>query len=118
MRARKSRSISLLAGAFAVSALIGAPTAVADPAITDCEAGQVVIDGQCNVPQVDPNNVVAPVDVPNGSGPVMGDPGMGVWAPRMRIPVWAVAGTGTDLRPFRPADSSKHCKRRDATQAG
>ena len=77
MRATKSRSISLLAGAFAVSALIGAPTAVADPATTDCEAGQVVIDGQCNVPQVDPNNVVAPVDVPNGSGPVMGDPGMG-----------------------------------------
>ena len=77
MRATKSRSIALLAGAFAVSALIGAPTAVADPATTDCEAGQVVIDGQCNVPQVDPNNVVAPVDVPNGSGPVMGDPGMG-----------------------------------------
>ena len=76
MRATKSRSISLLAGAFAVSALIGAPTAVADPATTDCEAGQVVIDGQCNVPQVDPNNVVAPVDVPNGSGPVMVDPVM------------------------------------------
>ena len=81
MRATKSRPISLLAAAFAafaVSALIGAPTAVADPATIDCQEGQIVIDGQCNVGQVDPNRVdVPPVDHPYGGGPVMGDPGMG-----------------------------------------
>jgi hypothetical protein len=80
MRATKSRFISLLAAgfaAFAVTALIGAPTAVADPATTDCQDGQIVIDGQCNVAQVDPNNVVPPMDHPNAGDPVMGDPGMG-----------------------------------------
>jgi hypothetical protein len=78
MRATKSRAISLLAAAFAVSALIGAPTAVADPATTDCQEGQIVIDGQCNVGLVDPNHVVVPpVDHPSGSGAVVGDPGVG-----------------------------------------
>jgi hypothetical protein len=82
MRATKSRPISLLAAAVAASAvsalLIGAPTAVADPPTIDCQEGQIVIDGQCNVGPVDPNRVVVPpVDHPYGSGPVMGDPGMG-----------------------------------------
>ena len=56
--------------------MIGAPTAAADPATIDCEGGQVVIDGQCNVGEIDPN-VVVPVDHPNGIGPVIGEPRMG-----------------------------------------
>jgi hypothetical protein len=79
MRAAKSRPSSLLAAAFAalaVSAVLGAPTVVADPATIDCEGGQIVIDGQCNVGAVDPN-VVVPVDRPDGVVPVMGEPDMG-----------------------------------------
>jgi hypothetical protein len=75
MRATRSRTItSLLAaagGGFAVSAMIGAPTAVAEPNTTDCQPGQVVIDGQCSVPN-NANNVPAPPP-PNGTG----GPGMG-----------------------------------------
>src|SRR5258707_9338990 len=99
MRATKSRAISLLAAAFAVSALIGAPTAVADPATTDCQDGQIVIDGQCNVAQVDPNNVVPPMDHPNAGDPVMGDPVMGdpvMGDPVMRDPVMGDPGMGGD----------------------
>jgi hypothetical protein len=55
MRATRSRTTSLLV------------------AVMDCQAGQVVIDGQCSVPQVNTNN--APVDHPNVTGPVMGDSG-------------------------------------------
>jgi hypothetical protein len=76
MRATRSRTTSLLVAAgaaFAVSAMICAPSAGADPATTDCQAGQVVIDGQCSVPQVNTNN--APVDHPNVTGPVMGGGG-------------------------------------------
>ncbi len=80
MRPTRSRTITSLLAAvgagFAVSAMIGAPAAIAQPGTIDCQDGQIVIDGQCNVPQVDPNNVVAPVEMPNGTGPVMGDPGM------------------------------------------
>ena len=77
MRPTRSRTItSLLAvvgAGFAVSAMIGAPAAVAQV----CEPGQVEIDGQCTVPDNNANNVPAP---PDGSGgPVMGggDSGMG-----------------------------------------
>ena len=77
MRPTRSRTITSLLAAvgagFAVSAMIGAPAAVAQV----CEPGQVEIDGQCTVPDNNANNVPAP---PDGSGgPVMGggDSGMG-----------------------------------------
>ena len=74
MRPTRSRTITSLLAAvgagFAVSAMIGAPTAVAQPGDTACAPGQVVIDGQCNVP--DNNTNIAPAP-PGGTG----DPG---WA--------------------------------------
>jgi len=74
MRATRSRKLAALLAAvgagFAVSAMIGAPAAVAQ----DCEPGQVVIDNQCNVPD---NNVPAPPQ--DGSGM----PGMGGGMPGM-----------------------------------
>ena len=74
MRPTKSRTITSLMAAigagFALSAMIGAPAAVAQPDIA-CEGGQVVIDGQCSVPN-NANNVPAPPP-PNGTG----GPGMG-----------------------------------------
>src|SRR4029079_4442784 len=77
MRATRSRIItSLLAvvgAGFAVSAMIGAPAAVAQPDIA-CEPVQVVIDGQCNVPENNANNVPAAPGGPvmgGGGGPVM-----------------------------------------------
>ena len=76
MRATRSRTITALLAAvgagFAVSAMIGAPTAVAQRAC--CEPGQIVIDGQCNVPDNNANNVPAP---PGGPGMGSGGPGMG-----------------------------------------
>ena len=65
--------------------MIGAPAAVAQPGDTACAPGQVVIDGQCNVPDNNVNNLPAPPDgtggpVMGGGGPVMGgggDSGMG-----------------------------------------
>ena len=77
MRATKSRTTSFLAAAgaaFVVSAMIGAPAAGADPATIDCQAGQIVIDGQCNVPQVDPKNV--PKDPNSGGTGVVGGGGV------------------------------------------
>ena len=82
MRATRSRIITSLLAAvgagFAVSAMIGAPAAVAQPDIA-CEPGQVVIDGQCNVPDVNANNL------PSGGMPEMGGGGpvMGGGAPVM-----------------------------------
>src|SRR5262249_9497043 len=80
MRPTKSRTITSLLAAvgagFAVSAIIGAPAAVAQPDIV-CEPGQVVIDGQCNVPDNSANNVPAPQDRTGGSGMGGGDSGMG-----------------------------------------
>ena len=78
MRATRSRTVTSLLAAvgagFAVSAMIGAPTAVAQV----CEPGQVVIDGRCTIPDNNANNVPAP---PDGTGgfPRMGggNPGMG-----------------------------------------
>jgi hypothetical protein len=73
MRPTRPRTITSLLAAvgagFAVSATIGAPAAVAQPGDTACAPGQVVMDGQCNVPN-NPNNVPAPQ---NGTG----GPGMG-----------------------------------------
>jgi hypothetical protein len=69
MRATRSRAkaiTSLLAAVgagFAVSALIGAPTAVADPNTIACQPGQVVIDGQCNMPDTKAN---VPAPPPQG----------------------------------------------------
>ena len=52
MRPTKSRTITSLLAAvgagIAVSAIIGAAAAVAQPGDTACAPGQVVIDGQCN----------------------------------------------------------------------
>ncbi len=73
MRPTRPRTITSLLAAvgagFAVSATIGAPAAVAQPGDTACAPGQVVMDGQCNVPN-NANNVPAPQ---NGTG----EPGMG-----------------------------------------
>jgi hypothetical protein len=49
----------LLAAAFATLAAIGAPVAGAAPNNTDCQQGQVVIDGQCAAPPA-PTNAPAP----------------------------------------------------------
>jgi hypothetical protein len=72
MRATRSPIITALlaavGAAFAVSALIGAPTAVAQPTNPTCEPGQVLIDGKCTVPQTHATNVPAPPP---------GNPGMG-----------------------------------------
>ena len=80
MRPTKSRTITSLLAAvgagFAVSAIIGAPAAVAQPGDTACAPGQVVIDGQCNVPD-NANNVPAPQDGTGGPGMGSGDSGMG-----------------------------------------
>lgn len=59
MRATTSRTTSLsaaLGAAFAVCGMIAAPIAGADPNTIACQPGQVVIDGQCNVPQTNANN--------------------------------------------------------------
>ena len=73
MRPTRSRTITSLLAAvgagFALSAMIGAPTAVAQ----QCEPGQVVIEGFCN------NNVNAPPPQ-EGTG---GQPGMGGGGPVM-----------------------------------
>ena len=80
MRPTRSRTIaSLLAtvgAGFAVCTFIGAPTAVAEPNIV-CEPGQVVIDGQCSVPDDNANNVPAPQDGTGGPGMGGGGSGMG-----------------------------------------
>jgi hypothetical protein len=80
MRPTKSRTItSLLAAvgaAFALSVIIGAPNAVADPQNTVCQPGQVVIDGQCNVPDTNANNIPAPQD--GTSGPAVDSGGSGM----------------------------------------
>lgn len=58
MRATQLRTTALLAAAVAASALsaiVGAPAAAGDQTI-DCQPGQIVINGQCNVPSMDPNN--------------------------------------------------------------
>lgn len=68
MRPTKSRTITSLfavGAGFAISAIIGAPAAIAQPGDTACAPGQVVIDGQCNVPD-NANNV------PGTGGPGMG----------------------------------------------
>ena len=70
--------------------MIGAPAAVAQPGDTACAPGQVVIDGQCNVPDNNMNIAPAPPGGTGdpgmgGGGPVMGggDPGMGGGGPVM-----------------------------------
>ena len=70
MRATRSRTITSLLAAvgagFAISAMIGAPIAVSQPGTIDCQAGQVVIDGQCEVPNSNVNNV-PPLPRPGGT---------------------------------------------------
>ena len=74
MRPTRPRTITSLLAAvgagFALSAMIGAPPAVAQ----ECQPGQVVIDGQCNV---DMNNAPPPQE---GTG---GQPGLGGGGPVM-----------------------------------
>jgi hypothetical protein len=81
MRATRSRTITSLLAAvgagFAVSAMIGAPAAVAQPGDTSCAPGQVVIDGQCNVPDNANNVPPLPRVGTGGSGMGGGDSGMG-----------------------------------------
>jgi len=64
MRATRSRTITSLLAAvgagFAVSAMIGAPIAVAEV----CQPGHV-LDGQCTFSDVDTSDVPAP---PDGTG--------------------------------------------------
>lgn len=61
MRASRITALVVTAGAaFAVSATVGAATALADPGTIACEGGQIVIDGQCSVPDINSNNVPAP----------------------------------------------------------
>jgi hypothetical protein len=76
MRATKSRTITvLLAGigaTIAVSATIGAPSAVADPGTLACQDGQIVIDGQCAVADTHAN-----LPAPEGGGMSDGGSGMG-----------------------------------------
>ena len=78
MRTTRSRRITALlataGAAFAVSATIGAATALADPDTIACQPGQVVIDGQCSVPDANANNVPAPNDMHgDGTGMSGGD---------------------------------------------
>lgn len=72
MRATRSRTITSLLAAlgagFAVSAMIGAPTAVAGPNTIDCQDGQIVIDGQCKVPDTNASKVPAPPPHSGGTG--------------------------------------------------
>lgn len=86
MRLSKSRTTSLLTAAgaaFAMCTMLGAPTAVAQPGTTDCQEGQVVIDGQCSVPApVDPNMApqggnMAPMNPTGGDTGVVGGGGEG-----------------------------------------
>jgi hypothetical protein len=74
VRLSKTQTTSILAAAGAVSALLCAPAAVADPGDTACAPGQIVIDGQCNTPPA-PNNAPAPPPVGTGSAPGGGDQG-------------------------------------------
>jgi hypothetical protein len=74
VRLSKTQTTSILAAAGAVSALLCAPAAVADPGDTACAPGQMVIDGQCNTPPA-PNNAPAPPPVGTGSAPGGGDQG-------------------------------------------
>lgn len=62
MRASRSRTTALLTSAgvaLAVAAAIYAPVAVADDTIA-CEPGQIVIDGNCNVPAPPAEDEFAP----------------------------------------------------------
>lgn len=82
MRRSKLRTTPLSAAvvaAFAVSAMLSAPTSFAEPGNTVCEPGQIVIDGQCNMPAAPPNIAPAP---PYGSGSGMGSGDNGSVHPR------------------------------------
>ena len=73
MRPTRSRTITSLLAAvgagFAVSAMIGAPAAVAQPGDTACAPGQVVIDGQCTFS--DNNATTTSPAPPDGTGTLM-----------------------------------------------
>jgi hypothetical protein len=68
MRLSKSRTISTIAATGAVFAMVCAPAAAADPGTTACEPGQIVIDGQCNIPPAPGINVPPQ----NGGAPAAG----------------------------------------------
>jgi hypothetical protein len=60
MRKYAQRSAPFVfAAAFATLAATGAPVASAGPNSTDCQQGQIVIDGQCAAPPA-PTNAPAP----------------------------------------------------------
>jgi hypothetical protein len=64
-----TRTVRIAAAMGAVSAafaVVGAPTAVAQPGTIDCQDGQIVIDGQCNVPNSMDSTTDA-LGLPNGT---------------------------------------------------
>jgi hypothetical protein len=71
MHVPRSRTARLLAAAaaaaggaaFAVFAMIGAPTAIAEPSDLMCTNGEVAMDGTC----VPADNTAASLEVPQGS---------------------------------------------------
>jgi hypothetical protein len=75
MSTRTTALLTLAGAAFAVSAAVSAPVAVADDTVA-CEPGQVVIDGNCTVPappvQDDfappANDFFAPAPMADGGG--------------------------------------------------
>jgi hypothetical protein len=75
LRSRTTALLTTAGAALAVSAAIYAPVAAADDTIA-CEPGQVVIDGNCDVPAPAPqddfappaNDFFAPAPMDNGGG--------------------------------------------------
>lgn len=59
MQLSQSWTVTTALAATVALAALCAPSAAADPGSTACEPGQIVIDGQCNVPPP-PNPTVAP----------------------------------------------------------
>ena len=63
-RSRTARLLAAASGAAAsVFAMIGAPTAIAEPSDLMCSNGEVAMDGTC----VPPDNTAASLEVPQGS---------------------------------------------------
>ncbi len=87
---------------------VGAPTAIADPSTVDCEDGQIVIDGQCNV-TTGMDSTSDALGLPNGtvndmvpslpqSGTTL-DQGGGSFGGALAAAVGALAVAATDTRP-------------------
>jgi hypothetical protein len=57
---RRAASLVIAVGAVGAAVTIGAPIASAGPDTTACQAGQIVIDGQCSVPPPPQSKAPAP----------------------------------------------------------